>query len=692
MTPHFPNRISSLRASSLKSVLGSFLLGFIACAQPGSDLPAEEAPFDAYLGSPDCDAILPGYAYSQQPGGLPPGCALPWPSSLYLKEDPTRKTGYTLQFGSRTLPENKQGIPIDPVPYRKRDGYSVGTPLLLTIPGLDLSTFATENSIERSLASDAPLQWFEVAGTSVRRIPYWVERDARDQDPRQPTLFVRPAVILKEATRYVVALRGIKDESGVPIPPSPAFARLREGTTATIPALKERQPRFDKTFAFLESQGLTRTSLALAWEFVTASSESMHGDLLAMRDDALIRTGSKGPELTVEKVTEFAKTNDGSGRPVDEYIGLELEGTFEVPSYLENTQISGFAASQLHRDGKGSPMAEGTRKPRFWVRIPHTALSGPPHGLVLYGHGLLNEGDEVRSGNNSKTASEHKLIFFATNLLGMSEEDSFPLLSILSDLGRFRSMTDRLHQGLTEWVLLARAMRERLGELPVVVAKKIQVNKAELFYSGISQGGIFGGSFMALTPDVTYGHLGVPGNNYHTLLQRSTDFVQFDPVFSSAYRDPVSQNVAFAAIQLLWDSTDPVSHLRHITAEPFPGNKPHYVLLAPARGDYQVAVVTNENTVRSELGISLLEHYDSERKVPLVTEQKYPHRGSGVVLYSFGNPWPVPGNVPPKDSLGDPHSKPRKLDIHSRQMTTFFRTGEIIDVCGGDGCTPSLTR
>ena len=46
--------------------------------------------------------------------------------------------------------------------------------------------------------------------------------------------------------------------------------------------------------------------------------------------------------------------------------------------------------------------------------------------------------------------------------------------------------------------------------------QKIQVNKSELFYSGISQGGIFGGTFMAVTPDMTYGHLGVPGNNYNT--------------------------------------------------------------------------------------------------------------------------------------------------------------------------------
>lgn len=651
--------------------------------------PPADTAFTAYLGDPDCDVILPGFAYSKDPGGLPPACALPWPSNLYLKEDPSRKTGYTLSFGKASLPANRQNIALDPAVYRRRDGYGVGTPLMLAIPGLDLSGFATEDRIERSLAADAPLLFFEESGGAVRRIPYFVERDQTDPDSAVPTIFVRPAVILKEAARYVVALRGLKDAAGKPIPPAPAFGRLLLNKTADIPALRDRQARFDKVFSFLEAQGVKRDTLTLAWDFNTASSDSMHGDLLKMRDDALTRTGAKGPELTVATVTEYAKTA-GSGLPVNEYIALEITGTFEVPSYLEDTQISGFTGSQIRRDAMGRPLAMGTRKPKFWVRIPHTAINGDPHGLVMYGHGLLGSGDQVRSGANGKIANDHKLIFFSTDLFGMSEVDSVPLINILSELSRFRSLGDRLHQGLVEWVLLARAMRERLGDLPIVGMKKIQVNKAELFYSGISQGGIFGGSFMAITPDVTYGHLGVPGNNYHTLLQRSVDYNQFAPVVSATYGAPVQQNVALAAIQLLWDSTEPVSLLRHVTAEPFPGNSPHYVLLAPAKGDWQVAVVTDEIAARSEIGIKLMQNYDRQRKVELVAEQKYPYRGSGVVLYDFGNPWPPLGNLPPKDTLGDPHGKPRKEDAHNRQMVTFFRTGEIIDVCGGDGCTPTL--
>ena len=61
----------------------------------------------------------------------------------------------------------------------------------------------------------------------------------------------------------------------------------------------------------------------------------------------------------------------------------------------------------------------GRRKPHFWVCIPHNALGGVPHGLVMYGHGLLNAGTRSMPDTAARIANDHKLIFFATNLLGI---------------------------------------------------------------------------------------------------------------------------------------------------------------------------------------------------------------------------------------------------------------------------------
>jgi hypothetical protein len=81
-------------------------------------------------------------------------------------------------------------------------------------------------------------------------------------------------------------------------------------------------------------------------------------------------------------------------------------------------------------------------------------------------------------------------------------------------------------------------------------------------------------------------------------------------------------------------------------------------------------------------------NYDRERSPFGCTQAPYPRRGSGVVLFDYGNPWPAPGNFPPRDMMRDPHGEPRRSVAHQRQIATFFRTGEIIDVCGGDGCRP----
>ena len=60
-----------------------------------------------------------------------------------------------------------------------------------------------------------------------------------------------------------------------------------------------------------------------------------------------------------------------------------------------------------------------------------------------------------------------------------------------------------------------------------------------------------------------------------------------------------------------------------------------------------------------------------------------------MVLFDFGNPWPANGNRPPMAVMvGDPHERPRRSVVHQRQIATFFRTGEVVDVCGGDGCRP----
>jgi hypothetical protein len=625
----------------------------------------------------DCDPLMPSV------------CSFPWPSNLYLEEDGDRVTGYTLAFGETSLAVNLVGQQIDPEPYRRLDGYGPGQPIMMHFADLDATNLPDENDIGASLDADAEILLFRAGGKGgLVRVPYWAELDGNEADAANRVLFVRPAVILREASRYVVAVRGLADTNGTVYPRSDAFARLAAQDTANDPQLAPRQAAFDTMWNELSRAGVDTDDVQLAWDFTTASSEAMHGPLLAMRDEALGIVGTDGPPLTVTTVEEFVPVADKSGLPVNEHTRLRIRGTLSVPNYLGPKSISGFTSTVLNRDGDGMPVRDGNHQIDWWMLVPHSATSTRTHGILQYGHGLLGSGSQTWAGHNAEVANTHGWIYFGTNWTGFDTDMQLAVGIAVRTLSGFEWIADTLHQGMIDALVLGRAMRGRITTLQPLIDVGVDIDTSDFHYEGISQGGIFGATYMALSTDVTRGHLGVPGANYSTLLHRSVDFTPFFTMIAEAYPDTKDQAVLLAAVQLLWDSTDSLSHYRHIKQSPFPNTPSHEVLLGPAKGDHQVAVVTNEIIARSDVGVRILEDYDDERTVWGVVPATYPHTGSGVVLWDFGNAWPEPGNLPPTDG-DDPHGLPRRDAAHNVQMTTFLRTGEIIDVCGGDGCHPN---
>jgi hypothetical protein len=611
-------------------------------------------------------------------------CALPWPSDKYLVDDANRVTGKTMQFGATTLPANGDGVQLAPEMFTQMDGYGVGVPLMVILPNLDPDQLLGEFDIADTIADGTDIVWLEVTDSGARRVPYYAELDPFADDPAQQILFVRPGEILKPNTRYVVAFRNLEDTDGEVILPSAAFAALRDGRAAEspYPNLGDRQADFDAVFADLEAAGVDRGSLQLAWAFNTASSEALHGDMLDIRRKGFEAAGPDGPELTLTTVEEYTEEQNA-------HIWLDITGTMKVPHFMEEWGLDQFNRTHwaMHRGDDGKPAQNGWRDADIWIRVPHAAKDGTPQGLVMYGHGQQGRGSQVRSGDKGPVANENNLIFFACDLAGMSEEELAVTPSILIDLNLFPWIADRLHQGLLDYLLLTRAMMRRAQSTEAFSSRDIVVDDTRVYYSGISQGGIFGASFMALTQDVQHGHLGVPGAHYFTLIGRSRNFNVLGTLLASSYPKLNDQRVGMIAAQQLWNKTDPVSYYRHISAEPFENDAPRRVLLTPAKGDPQVSVLTAEWPSRSDVGVAILENYDTDREVPLAQTATYPHAGSGVVLWQYGNAWPAPGPQPPEEEeVGDPHSTARRDALHNRQMVHFWETGEIIDVCEGVPC------
>jgi hypothetical protein len=682
----------------------------------GSDVAT--APFPVS----DCDPLVPGV------------CALPFPSNLYLKPDAGRKTGYSLQFGQTSLPKSAGDVRISPEPYQRLDGYGVGSSLVTQFGALDLSGMAIQTSIDKSVADNSATIWLEVspAGEVVRRIPHWNELDERSNtedllslDPTTQLLFTRPGVVLNYGTRYVVAFRNLKGKDGKAIARSPAFDQLAKGQTAGNPELAPRQARFDEVFAILQKAGVPKEEVTLAWDFVTYSNDAIHGQLLEMRDKALAAIGTDGATLTFDK---FEDQKDGKPDP---NIAYTLRGTFRAPDFTKKVLISGTEGSQdavyVYRwnfGPAGELVQNGWRESAFWIRIPHSAMDGKvAHDFLQYGHGLNGDGGETYAGWAGPNANQRKFIYIASNMIGMSEDDVPAIINMLTDMNRFAALPERVTAGVVEHLVFARTMKLRGGELlskalsdhlkkPVTISAT-----GKVFWSGNSQGGIYGQTVVAASTDITRGHLGQAGINYSMLLERSVDFDSFSMVLAGMYPDRRDYVVLLSLMQLLWDHVDPVTFVRHIEAEPFAGTPKHAVLSVIHPGDFQVDPVTQEIVARSGF-YKLMKHYG--RAVPLLPETDYPYSGSALVSIDFGNGWFQQSNIPPKAvpgllcgtdlpqadgkcrgpalcdpaglfdacTLEDPHDRAHGLAAHNDQMRHFFDTGEVKDFCGGDGCKP----
>ncbi len=632
----------------------------------------------------DCDALMEAY------------CSMPWPSSLYLEADEERATGYTLDFGSESLPRSELAGHIQPGMFRRLDGYGLGTPVAVLFPGVDVDLLPGELSIEDSVEDpDRRAFYFEVTDDGLELVPFWAEVDLWTEEADEQVLYLRPAVILKEDTRYVVGFRNLVDTDGDAFERSEAFEKYLSGEAAEDPELAFRQERFDEIFDWLEAEGIERDELTLAWDFHTGSSDGLHGKLLHIVEEGLAAADVDGLPITITSVTRYDEGTDSSAGE-DPNMAFRIAGTLEVPHFLERSNRTGALAFRFHRDEDGRPAIFDTRQARFWMLIPHSALDGTPHGLVKYGHGMLGSGEQVFGGFNRQIANDHHLIFFGADFIGFSSEDVPQATFALQQPTYFEEMVDRMHQGVLEWVLLTRAMREQVEDIPGMLDGindvdtsdvTITLDEDRIYYSGISQGGIYGVTYLAVDPTVTHGHFGVPGHNYAMLMERSSNYTTYYPFVAAGFPNRVDQSMVIPMIMLLWDQIDPISYLRRLTAEPFDPERPKYGLFATAKGDYQVAVVTKEITARSGIEIPLLENYDREREPWGGDWASYDHEGSGIVNWDFSNPWPEPGNMAPDDEYGDPHGQPRRRhEDHNVQMVHFFDTGEIIDVCEGEPC------
>ncbi len=167
---------------------------------------------------PECENLNPRH------------CLLPYPSDRFTQPAET-PTGRRLHFEPGAIPAATSGE-FDVAELARFDGFDPATGLATVFDvELDFTDLADEASIGRSLEPSSPTVLLDAE--TLERIPHFVEDDRwRDAEhPHERLVYIRPAVRLEEGRRYLVALRGLLDVEGEPVPADPYFRALRDGTS-----------------------------------------------------------------------------------------------------------------------------------------------------------------------------------------------------------------------------------------------------------------------------------------------------------------------------------------------------------------------------------------------------------------------------------------------------------------------------
>lgn len=637
-------------------------------------------------------------------------CLLPFPNDTFTKADASTATGLRVNLSPLAMPRNVANKPIDPTEWNRQDGWSPGSPLLTSVPGLDPARtgLAGVRDIGASMAQDAPIVVIDAA--TGQRHPYWAELDANPTNGEQPLLIVRPAVNFLEGHRYVVGLRYMRESHGYELQPSDAWRARRDPIArAAVPkggsvSDKNRaKVMADPVLGPLWANGYRIDDLYLGWTFTIASVANNTQRLIHMRDDAFASLNGAAPVFTVDSI----KANAADG------IMRRVQGHFTVPNYLTTPVNTTEPALQsdpglpgtrlLFLPGDELPDRNGDFSATYTCNIPASLVGAdgtvtPGHG-VIYGHGLLGGQGEVNSDPQRKMAVEHQAVYCATDWYGMATGDVPNVATMLADMSNFPTLPDRAQQGMLAQLFLARLLKDPRGfgsNAAFQLGGKTLVKAGEVAYDGNSQGGIMGAAVVAVSQDITRGVLGVPAMNYSTLLDRSSDFNGYESVFNAAYPSELEREIVFGLIQMLWDRGEGDGYAAHIQNNPLPATPSHQVLMHAAFGDHQVANVAAEveaRTIGARTNVGFLSpgrHWAVEPGWGIERLSGDGYTGSAFVYWDSGSATPPDGNVPPSSGPGleghDPHGDPRSTLAARQQKAAFLWGGVFVDTCGGGPC------
>lgn len=492
-------------------------------------------------------------------------CILPYPSSHYLVADASMATGYRIDIPQAAMPRQN-----DPSRINLFDGWGYQVPIMAEFPGkIDTSSFPAFEDVNASLSAGSPFLVFNIDPSSLeygKQIPVRVE--VRETGSHT-AINLLAATALDSTTRYGVGLRNLRAPDGSRVATSFAFEQLRDGQAAGT-SVGHLASEYEELFLFFETQGTPRSALDLAWEFRTASAQSLTGPLAHMVDEAL---GSFDP-ATAQWSVVWEDTSRGrlytcfcSG---PNFIGPDKRlslGPDTLPRQLNN---------QLFR---------------FFIYVPDSALnaSDRPVPSVLYGHGMGNTGEQVRNSY----LEYHGSVGIAPDWTGLLAADYLDMANAVLNgpVTQIPTISDRLMQAVVNATILSKQVPQIASRLESEFGSPV-IDASKHFYFGESLGGVMGSTVMAVHDEMEAGALVVPGGSITQIIQKSEFFqdelignITFQDILNAIYPDAIEQQLFFNLMQSAIESIDPISFAPHWSHQPLGSRQPRHILMQEGIGD-----------------------------------------------------------------------------------------------------------
>lgn len=595
-------------------------------------------------------------------------CLAPWPPAAYLAKDEASPTGWRLAFPAGAVPKNGSGVAFDPAAINGRTGYSPATQIIAHFGvALDDGNLVHHGDLARSVTAESPTVILDAASGEL--VAHFAELDANVNESQldQQALYLRPAARLGAGRRYIVAIKKtLKAAGGGEVPVPPGFAAIVSGQRTDHAPLEAMRPRQEEVLDQLESYGLARGDLLVAWDFVTASDDELRADLLAARDAALAVAGANGANLQLHDVV--IEPNPRAG------IAKKVTFLFDAPTVRDD--------GGLLRDAAGKATASGTSQTRGVALIPTCATTEAKVGITVFGHGFFGGIEESGGGYLQGFAARGCRVIIGADWRGMSTPDSPDAILAMGDLNKAFPFGERIAQGIIDMVALTQLARGKLAtDVLVDDQQQSVVDPADITFYGISQGHILGSTFYAIDPVLRRGVLHVGGANWSVLFERSINWAVLGLPLKGAYEGPLNAVLMEQVLQMALDVIDPIHWAPTVAG---PGTTGKQYLLYASKGDAQVTNLATYLQART-------------MQIPVVTPSvEMPYgltQATGTPMSALVIVDEKPSPLPPETNLlnerdNEAHENPRRREKIMDQIEAFLDTGAITPTCGGETAAP----